>query len=151
MQFESIGERIAEGRRALGISQEELGERVGVSRQTVSRWEVGEAKPSVEAVMALCLVQAKPATPKNIKSPATSSSDNTMSVKPKIFSHFVIFRFSVDEYSSSLRRAGRGHLKLFSPNYGDSLDCLCVLWYTFYSMVCGGMSWLCPIKSYGNC
>ncbi len=54
MQFESIGERIAEGRRALGISQEELGGRVGVSRQTVSRWEAGEAKPSVEAVMALC-------------------------------------------------------------------------------------------------
>lgn len=42
----STGERIKTIRTAGGISQEELAERVNVSRQTISKWENGAACPS---------------------------------------------------------------------------------------------------------
>lgn len=36
------------------ISQEQLAERVGVSRQSVSKWECGEAYPEMENILKLC-------------------------------------------------------------------------------------------------
>ncbi|WP_443662715.1 helix-turn-helix transcriptional regulator [Dysosmobacter sp.] len=35
----TLGQRISAYRKTLGISQEELGARLGVSRQAVSKWE----------------------------------------------------------------------------------------------------------------
>ncbi|WP_418725753.1 helix-turn-helix transcriptional regulator [Dysosmobacter sp.] len=37
----TLGQRISGYRKALGVSQEELGARLGVSRQAVSKWETG--------------------------------------------------------------------------------------------------------------
>ena len=37
----TLGQRIVTYRKQLGISQEALGERLGVSRQAVSKWETG--------------------------------------------------------------------------------------------------------------
>ena len=37
----TLGQRISRYRKELGISQEALGERLGVSRQAVSKWETG--------------------------------------------------------------------------------------------------------------
>ena len=36
-----LNERIAVVRKAMGLTQEQLGELVGVSRQAVSKWESG--------------------------------------------------------------------------------------------------------------
>ena len=49
----TLGERIAQHRKALGISQEELGARLGVSRQAVSKWETNAAVPDMENLLAL--------------------------------------------------------------------------------------------------
>ena len=38
------------------ISQEYLAERLGVSRQSVSKWETGENYPSMQNIMALCTI-----------------------------------------------------------------------------------------------
>ena len=38
-----LNERIASVRKAAGLTQEQLGELVGVSRQAVSKWESGQA------------------------------------------------------------------------------------------------------------
>ena len=38
---DTLGGRIQTGRKAAGLSQEALGERLGVSRQAVSKWETG--------------------------------------------------------------------------------------------------------------
>lgn len=43
-------------RKAERISQERLAEKVGVSRQSVSKWETGEAYPEMNNIMALCTV-----------------------------------------------------------------------------------------------
>lgn len=48
-----LNEKIYYYRKAMKLSQEELAERVGVSRQSVSKWELGEATPEVEKLLAL--------------------------------------------------------------------------------------------------
>lgn len=40
-----MGEKLYELRKYNGFSQQELGERLGVARQTVARWESGKATP----------------------------------------------------------------------------------------------------------
>ena len=50
----TLGQRIAHHRKALGISQETLGERLGVSRQAVSKWESGQTVPDAITVAKLC-------------------------------------------------------------------------------------------------
>lgn len=49
----SLGERIGQYRRSLGVSQEELGARLGVSRQAVSKWETNAATPDMANLIAL--------------------------------------------------------------------------------------------------
>lgn len=49
----TIGQRIAERRKLLGISQENLGERMGVSRQAISKWEADGAIPEIDKLIAL--------------------------------------------------------------------------------------------------
>lgn len=46
-------EKLLELRRAKGMSQEDLAARVGVSRQAVSKWEIGEAMPDLNKLLAL--------------------------------------------------------------------------------------------------
>jgi len=43
----TLSEKITYCRRRNGLSQEELAERIGVSRQAVSKWETGEAQPEI--------------------------------------------------------------------------------------------------------
>ena len=50
----TLGEKILNMRKARGWSQEELADRAGVSRQAVSRWESGSAKPDADKMVAVC-------------------------------------------------------------------------------------------------
>ena len=45
--------RLYELRKQKGLSQEELANRVNVSRQTISKWEVGDSTPDMEKLIAL--------------------------------------------------------------------------------------------------
>lgn len=47
----NIADRIQGLRKAKGISQEELAEQVGVSRQAVSKWESGQSLPDLEKIL----------------------------------------------------------------------------------------------------
>ena len=49
----TLGQRISQYRKNLNLSQEALGERLGVSRQAVSKWETGAAAPDMENLLAL--------------------------------------------------------------------------------------------------
>ena len=48
-----LSEKIYYYRKKAGLSQEELAGRVGVSRQAVSKWELGDAAPEVDKLRAL--------------------------------------------------------------------------------------------------
>ena len=43
-----LGENILKLRKKLSLSQEELSEKVGVTRQTISNWELNETQPNPE-------------------------------------------------------------------------------------------------------
>lgn len=47
MNIEKVGEQIAVLRKSKGLTQSELGERLGVSFQAVSKWERGETLPDI--------------------------------------------------------------------------------------------------------
>ena len=49
----TVGQRIAQRRKMLGLSQEALGERTGVSRQAISKWESDAAVPEIDKLIAL--------------------------------------------------------------------------------------------------
>ena len=71
----TLGQTIARYRKALGLSQEELGARLGVSRQAVSKWETDNATPDMENLLALARefgisVAELTATPEEAQPPA---------------------------------------------------------------------------------
>lgn len=49
-----IGEKIYSLRKKYNLSQEELANELNVSRQTVSKWEVGESCPDFDKIVPLC-------------------------------------------------------------------------------------------------
>ena len=44
----TFGKKIFELRKERGLSQEQLGEKINVTRQIISNWELGEASPNPE-------------------------------------------------------------------------------------------------------
>ncbi len=48
-----LNERLFELRRRAGLSQEELADKVGVSRQAVGKWENGASMPELDKLLAL--------------------------------------------------------------------------------------------------
>ena len=49
-----IGDNIAMLRRANGLTQQQLADKIGYSNKAVSRWEKGECLPSVETLCEIC-------------------------------------------------------------------------------------------------
>ena len=50
----TFGERLLEYRNCKGLSQEKLAEKVGVTRQTVSKWETNQSVPDFDKIIPLC-------------------------------------------------------------------------------------------------
>lgn len=44
----SLGKHLFDARKKSGLSQEETAEKLGVSRQTISKWELGETLPDIQ-------------------------------------------------------------------------------------------------------
>ena len=51
-----LGKQIYELRKKANLSQEQLAEKVGVSRQTISKWELGETAPDIKQAQILSQV-----------------------------------------------------------------------------------------------
>ena len=52
----TFGERLLSYRNAVNLSQEKLAEKVGVTRQTVSKWETNQSVPDFDKILPLCEV-----------------------------------------------------------------------------------------------
>lgn len=50
----NVGEKIKKIRKMAGMTQEELAEKMNVSRQTISKWEKEISSPDLESAIALC-------------------------------------------------------------------------------------------------
>lgn len=53
MEATTIGQRIARERKRLNLSQEAFGEKMGVSRQAISKWESDGAVPEIDKLIAM--------------------------------------------------------------------------------------------------
>ena len=51
-----FGENLKNLRKIKKLSQEKLAEKVGVSRQSISKWECGEAYPEMDNILILCKI-----------------------------------------------------------------------------------------------
>ncbi len=51
-----FGDNLKLIRKSRKISQEELIEKLGVSRQSISKWEIGENYSSMKNIMCLCTI-----------------------------------------------------------------------------------------------
>lgn len=56
MNLAGLAERIRQLRRQKGLSQEQLADQIGVSRQAVSKWESEQSAPELDKVLALSLL-----------------------------------------------------------------------------------------------
>ena len=56
----TLGQRIAQKRKELGLSQEALGEQLGVSRQSIYKWEADSSLPEIEKLIALSALFSVP-------------------------------------------------------------------------------------------
>ena len=54
MNQEKIGKFIAQRRKAAGLTQMQLAEKLGVTDRAVSKWETGKAMPDVSLMLTLC-------------------------------------------------------------------------------------------------
>lgn len=50
----TLPERLMKLRKAAGLSQEEVADRLELTRQTVSKWETGQSSPDLDKVLPLC-------------------------------------------------------------------------------------------------
>lgn len=49
----NFNEKLIELRKSKGLSQDELGQRLGVSRQTISKWELAQSYPDFQRLVVL--------------------------------------------------------------------------------------------------
>ena len=52
----NFGDKLSQLRKKNGLSQEELGEKLNVTRQTISKWELGQTKPDADKLLEICRV-----------------------------------------------------------------------------------------------
>ncbi|MCR4791581.1 MAG: helix-turn-helix domain-containing protein [Lachnospiraceae bacterium] len=83
--------KLYELRKQKGLSQEELASRLNVSRQTVSKWEVGDSSPDMEKLVAMSdlfgitldelILDKAPASAEK----SSEGADKAGSIKEKLF------------------------------------------------------------------
>jgi transcriptional regulator with XRE-family HTH domain len=75
-----IGKKIMDLRKKNGLSQEELAEKIGVARQTISKWELGETSPDLKQakeISKIFNVSLDELTNNNIKDILVEKTSNT--------------------------------------------------------------------------
>ena len=56
MNQDKVGEFIQQRRKALGLTQKELADKLGISDKTVSKWETGKGMPDISSIPELCKI-----------------------------------------------------------------------------------------------
>ena len=93
-----IGNKILELRKKNNITQEELAEKVGVSRQTISKWELGETTPDLKQAKELSKifnVSLDELTDNDLKEIITEKVSNTEKLAGLILKILKIIGFTI--------------------------------------------------------
>jgi len=92
-----IGNKIMELRKKSGLSQEELADKVGVARQTISKWELGETSPDLKQakelskVFSVSLDELTDNDIKDILIEKTSNTEKLAGLILKLIKFFIVF------------------------------------------------------------
>ena len=92
-----IGKKIMELRKKRGLSQEELAEMIGVARQTISKWELGETSPDIKQskelskIFNVSLDELTDNDIKNILVEKTSNTEKLAGIILKLMKFIVVF------------------------------------------------------------
>lgn len=92
-----IGKKIMDLRKKNGLSQEELAEKVGVARQTISKWELGETSPDLKQskelskIFNVSLDELVDNDIKNILVEKTSNTEKLAGIILKLLKFMIIF------------------------------------------------------------
>ena len=93
-----IGEKITELRKKFNYTQEELAEKIGVTRQTISNWESSITSPDLNQAILLCSllkVSISDLIDDNLK---IEVKDNSNYILNKLIGKKVIIEFDYDSY-----------------------------------------------------
>ncbi len=96
-----IGNKIMDLRKKNGLSQEELAEKIGVARQTISKWELGETSPDLKQskelskIFNISLDELTDNDIKNILVEKTSNTEKLAGLILKLIKFAIIFIISV--------------------------------------------------------
>lgn len=141
MRNYDFGNRIYELRRSMNLSQKELGEMVGVSNKSVSKWENGTAMPKTETIVKLAevfgispleLLQGK--TDDKLTLSQLSSQTNEMFLKEEISKR------DNEELKSKLV-SSKKYLIILSSLFMSILITLCIINALGLSYIEEGMLW----------
>ena len=90
-----FGQKLKEIRKTQGLSQEQLAERIGVSRQAITKWETGKGMPDIENMMILAEIfkttlddLVSQAMPQSARNPPVYHSETSYDIEGK--THFDI-------------------------------------------------------------
>ena len=83
-----IGNKINQLRKLSGMTQEQLAEKLNVSRQTISKWESGSSSPDIESVVKVSEIFQVSLDDllKEGEASVTNKNDERITVKPQIIS-----------------------------------------------------------------
>ena len=92
-----IGKKIMDLRKKNGLSQEELAEKIGVARQTISKWELGETSPDLKQakelskIFKVSLDELTDNDIKNILVEKTSNTEKLAGIILKLMKFVIVF------------------------------------------------------------
>ena len=104
-----IGKKIMTLRKKNGLSQEELAEKVGVARQTISKWELGETSPDlkqskeISKIFNVSLDELTDNNIKNILVEKTSNTEKLAGLILKLIKFIVVFIIAIPIFLITLR------------------------------------------------
>lgn len=81
-----FGDKLCKLRKKEGLSQEELGDKLNVTRQTVSKWELGQSRPDTDKLAEICSlfgVNANELMDDNIEITNNNRHIDSIDVKPR--------------------------------------------------------------------
>ena len=124
-----LSQRIQQMRKQKGLSQEELAERLGVSRQAVSKWESAQSTPEVEKIVAMSEFFAV-TTDYLLKGTQGPAPDEQQAKHTRPFAGLILFLSS-----AALMAMG---LILAIGSWYEAQTAACV-WSGLMLQVCGGL------------
>lgn len=111
----NMADRIQHLRKTKGLSQEELADQVGVSRQAVSKWESGQSTPDLDKVVIMSdLFQVTTDYILKGTEPASSASNGAIKMKWLYLGFAIAF-------------AAAAGIWAFTANRFNNSECFCII------------------------